>query len=123
MKVAPLWTVDAMTEAMRARRAGLLPAAVSGLSIDTRPLQPGDAFFALTDVRDGHAFVGTAFEAGAGLAVVAAEKLAAMPKDALLLVVPDVLDALRALARAARARSHAAFIGVTGSVGKTGTKE
>ena len=46
-----------------------------------------------------------------------------MPKDAPLLIVPDVLEGLRALARAARARSKAKFIGVTGSVGKTGTKE
>ena len=62
-------------------------------------------------------------KAGAGLAVVAADKRDAFPKDAPLLVVPDVLDGLIALARASRARSKAKFIGVTGSVGKTGTKE
>ena len=73
--------------------------------------------------RDGHDFVEAALKAGAGLAVVAANKRDSMPKDAPLLVVPDVLEGLRALARAARARSTAKFIGVTGSVGKTGTKE
>ena len=55
--------------------------------------------------------------------MVAADKRDALPKDAPLLVVPDVLEGLRDLARAARARSQAKVIGVTGSVGKTGTKE
>ena len=68
-------------------------------------------------------FVPAALKAGAGLAVVAADKAGAIPKDAPLLIVPDVLEGLRALARAARARSKAKFIGVTGSVGKTSTKE
>ena len=96
---------------------------MSGLSIDTRTIKPGEAFFALKDVRDGHDFVEAALKAGAGLAVVAADKRDMFAKDAPLLVVPDVLEALTALARAARARSAAKFIGVTGSVGKTGTKE
>jgi UDP-N-acetylmuramoyl-tripeptide--D-alanyl-D-alanine ligase len=120
---APLWTPDAMTAAMRARPEGALPATVSGLSIDTRTLQPGDAFFALTDARDGHDFVEAAMKAGAGLAVVAAGKRAKLPKDLPLLVVADVLEGLRALGAASRARSQAKIIGVTGSVGKTGTKE
>src|ERR1700712_952244 len=119
-----LWTVDAMAKAMRAEREGALPPSVSGLSIDTRTVAPGDAFFAITgDNRDGHDFAAAALAAGAALAVVAADKQASLPNDARLLVVADVLDALRDLARAARARSSARFIGVTGSVGKTGTKE
>jgi UDP-N-acetylmuramoyl-tripeptide--D-alanyl-D-alanine ligase len=119
-----LWTAPAMVEAMGAERRGDLPASVPGLSIDTRTIAPGEAFFAIQgEARDGHDFVGAALQAGAGLAVVAADKLAAMPKDAPLLVVPDVLEGLRALARAARARSLAKVIGVTGSVGKTSTKE
>ena len=118
-----LWILDAMAQAMNARRQGSLPASISGLSIDSRTLNAGDAFFALADVRDGHDFVPAALNAGAGLAVVSAAKADAMPKDARLLIVPDVLEALQALARAARARSTAQFIGVTGSVGKTGTKE
>jgi UDP-N-acetylmuramoyl-tripeptide--D-alanyl-D-alanine ligase len=120
----PLWTAQAMAEAMHAQRSGPLPQAVSGLSIDTRTIAPGEAFLAIQgDNRDGHAFVEAALKAGAGCAVVANDKRATMPKDAPLLVVPDVLDGLRALARTARARSAAKFIGVTGSVGKTSTKE
>jgi UDP-N-acetylmuramoyl-tripeptide--D-alanyl-D-alanine ligase len=123
MSAAPLWTVDDMVAAMRALADGALPEGVSGLSIDTRTIGQGEAFLALADVRDGHDFVEAAFKAGAGLAVVAADKRPSLPQDARLLVVPDVLEALRDLARAARARSSAKFIGVTGSVGKTGTKE
>ena len=121
---APLWTVEGMAKAMGAARHGSLPAGISGLSIDTRTIAPGEAFFAIKgDARDGHDFVEAALKAGAGLAVVAADKRDAFAKDAPLLVVPDVLDGLIALARASRARSKAKFIGVTGSVGKTGTKE
>ena len=118
-----LWTIEAMAAAMRARREGDLPQSVTGISIDSRVLQPGDAFFALTDQRDGHDFVEAALKAGAGLAVVAASKRKKLPKAAPFLLVGDVLDALRDLARGARARSAAKVIGVTGSVGKTGTKE
>jgi UDP-N-acetylmuramoyl-tripeptide--D-alanyl-D-alanine ligase len=118
-----LWTIEAMAAPMRARREGSLPQAISGISIDSRSLQPGDAFFALTDQRDGHDFVDAALKAGAGLAVVAEGKRDKLPKAAPLLLVNDVLEALRDLARAARTRSAAKVIGVTGSVGKTGTKE
>ena len=93
-----LWTVEAMAAAMDARHQGALPASVTGLSIDTRTIQAGEAFFALADVRDGHDFVPAAVKAGAGVAVVAADKAGAMPKDAPLLIVPDVLEGLRALA-------------------------
>jgi UDP-N-acetylmuramoyl-tripeptide--D-alanyl-D-alanine ligase len=123
MSAAPLWRVDAMAAAMGARQEGTLPASVGGLSIDSRTLVLGEAFFALTDIRDGHDFVDAALKNGAALAVVAHAKRRAMPAAAPLLVVPDVLGALRDLAGAARARSRARFIGVTGSVGKTGTKE
>ena len=120
----PLWTLDAMVAAMGAQRLGALPSAVPGLSIDSRTIASGEAFFAIQgDSRDGHEFVEMAFKAGAGLAVVAVGRRDAMPKDAPLLLVPDVLEALRALGRAARERSQAKFIGVTGSVGKTGTKD
>src|SRR5215470_6960046 len=119
-----LWTVDAMAAAMQAARAGMLPASVSGLSIDSRTVRRGEAFFAITgENRDGHDFVAAALDAGAGLAVVAADKRAAFPADAPLLIVPDVLAALVDLARAGRARSPARVVAVTGSVGKTGTKD
>src|SRR6476659_3940515 len=119
----PLWAVEAMVAAMRAARNGPLPPSVPGISIDTRTIAPGEAFFAIKgDNRDGHDFVAAALQAGAGLAVVATERNS-LPKDAPLLVVDDVLDGLRDLARAARTRSPAKIIGVTGSVGKTGTKE
>jgi UDP-N-acetylmuramoyl-tripeptide--D-alanyl-D-alanine ligase len=122
--MTPLWTVDAMAAAMGAERAAPLPASVPGLSIDSRTLELGEAFFAITgDNRDGHEFVAAALERGAGLAVVAADRRDRFADDAPLLVVQDVLAGLRELARAARARSEAKVVAVTGSVGKTGTKE
>jgi len=118
-----LWALDAMTAAMRAEGAGALPADVNGISIDSRTLAKGDAFFAIKgENRDGHDFVEDALKAGAGLAVLEREqcdRFAGAP----LLIVPDVLEALRDLARAARARMSAKVIAVTGSVGKTSTKE
>jgi len=118
-----LWALDAMTAAMRAEGAGALPADVNGISIDSRTLVKGDAFFAIKgENRDGHDFVEGALKAGAGLAVLEREqrdRFAGAP----LLIVPDVLEALRDLARAARARMSAKVIAVTGSVGKTSTKE
>jgi UDP-N-acetylmuramoyl-tripeptide--D-alanyl-D-alanine ligase len=123
MSARALWTVDEMTAAMGAERHGALPGTVSGISIDSRTIGRGEAFFAIADRRDGHAFVASAFAAKAALAVVAAERRAEFADDAPLLAVADVLGALRALAAAARARTDAKVIGVTGSVGKTGTKE
>ncbi len=93
-----------------------------GVSIDTRTLQPGDLFVALKDIRDGHEFVAQALEQGAGAALVShiPQGVAA---DAPLLIVEDVLAGLEALGRAARARTAAKVAAVTGSVGKTSTKE
>src|SRR3954454_16204869 len=119
-----LWTLDAMAAAMNAERASALPQGVSGLSIDTRTINRGEAFFAIQgENRDGHEFVEAALQAGAALAVVARDKAAGMPEAAPLLVVADVLGALNELARASRARSRAKIVAVTGSVGKTSTKE
>ncbi|HLN11254.1 MAG TPA: UDP-N-acetylmuramoylalanyl-D-glutamyl-2,6-diaminopimelate--D-alanyl-D-alanine ligase [Xanthobacteraceae bacterium] len=119
-----LWAVDDMTATMRARAVGALPPMVSGLSIDSRTVGRGEAFFAIAGERhDGHDFVPAALANGAVLAVVATDRRARMPDDAPLLVVPDVLGGLTDLARAARARSCAQVVAVTGSVGKTGTKE
>jgi UDP-N-acetylmuramoyl-tripeptide--D-alanyl-D-alanine ligase len=118
-----LWSTDALAASMKADRAGALPAGISGISIDSRTLSRGEAFFAIQgDNRDGHEFVDSALKAGAALAVVAKgqrERFANAP----LLIVDDVLDGLRALAIASRARLRGKVIAVTGSVGKTTTKE
>jgi UDP-N-acetylmuramoyl-tripeptide--D-alanyl-D-alanine ligase len=124
MTARALWTSEAMARAMDAERQGAVPASVAGLSIDSRSVAPGEAFFAIRgDRRDGHEFVRAALAANAALAVVAAGRRAEFPSDAPLLVVPDVLIALRELAAVARKRMRGQVIGVTGSVGKTGTKE
>ncbi len=121
---APLWTSSDMAEAMRAAVNGTLPPAISGLSIDSRTISPGEAYFAIKgNVHDGHDFVMAALKAGAAFAVVESAQREKFPADAPLLVVDDVLAGLVDLARASRARLEAQIIAVTGSVGKTSTKE
>ncbi|GAA0290957.1 UDP-N-acetylmuramoyl-tripeptide--D-alanyl-D-alanine ligase [Rhodovulum strictum] len=93
-----------------------------GVSIDTRSLAPGDLFVALTDQRDGHDFVADALARGAAAAMVSRIPEGLAP-DAPLLIVPDVLAGLVALGQAGRARARARVVAVTGSVGKTSTKE
>ncbi|MEO1152807.1 MAG: UDP-N-acetylmuramoyl-tripeptide--D-alanyl-D-alanine ligase [Pseudomonadota bacterium] len=95
---------------------------VTGVSIDTRTIEPGEMFVALTDIRDGHDFVAEALTKGASAALVSRVP-DGVAEDAPLLIVDDVQTALEALGRAARARTTAQVIGVTGSVGKTSTKE
>jgi UDP-N-acetylmuramoyl-tripeptide--D-alanyl-D-alanine ligase len=124
MSATPLWTASAMAAAMRAEVGGALPQAVSGISIDSRTIAPGDAYFAIKGaVHDGHDFVAAALKAGAALAVVEKGKREEFASGAPLLVVDDALAALVDLAQAARARLDAQVIAVTGSVGKTSTKE
>lgn len=94
----------------------------SGITIDTRSLQKGDLFIALKAARDGHDFVAQALQKGAAAALVSHIPEGVGP-DAPLLIVPDVMAALTALGAAGRARARARVIGVTGSVGKTSTKE
>jgi UDP-N-acetylmuramoyl-tripeptide--D-alanyl-D-alanine ligase len=94
----------------------------TGVSIDTRTLQPGDLFVALKDIRDGHDFVAQALEKGAAAALVS-HIPEGVPETAPLLIVPDVLYALADLGVAARSRTKARVVGITGSVGKTSTKE
>ncbi|MCY3879437.1 MAG: UDP-N-acetylmuramoyl-tripeptide--D-alanyl-D-alanine ligase [Rhodobacteraceae bacterium] len=96
--------------------------AATGVSIDTRSLAAGDLFVALTDRRDGHDFLAPAFEAGAAAGLVSHIPETA-PPELPLLVVPDVLQALERLGVAARRRMNGKIIAVTGSVGKTSTKE
>ncbi len=115
-----LWTSDDAAKATGGRAQGTW--ACNGVSIDTRTIAAGDLFVALRDVRDGHDFVAAALAKGAGAALVShvPEGVAA---DAPLLIVDDVLQALEALGAAARARTDARVVAVTGSVGKTSTKE
>ena len=115
-----LWTAE---DAALATGGKLINGAgwrVGGVSIDTRSIEPGDLFVALKDVRDGHDFIAAAFEAGARAALVSdGEKAQGRPA----LLVDDVLEGLRRLGVAARERSTAKRVAVTGSVGKTSTKE
>ena len=121
----PLWTGQDMVDAMGARPVNGVPAAVTGISIDSRSLRQGDAFFAIRGEKfDGHDFATAAAAAGASVLVVAEDKLPALGRATIpLMVVGDVLEALIRLGRAARARTKAKIIAVTGSVGKTTTKE
>jgi UDP-N-acetylmuramoyl-tripeptide--D-alanyl-D-alanine ligase len=115
-----LWTAAEAAEATGGRAT--TDWAVNGVSIDTRTLQPGDLFVALTAARDGHDFVAQALEKGAGAALVS-RLPEGVTEDAPLLIVDDVQAGLEALGRGGRARTEARVVGVTGSVGKTSTKE
>jgi len=117
-----LWTWQDLVDAAEATADGAPGIPITGFSIDTRSLQPGEVFVALRDQRDGHEFVGAAFERGAAAAIVAKD-YGRKPGDGALLRVSDPLEGLTAIARAARARTNARIVAVTGSVGKTGTKE
>jgi len=91
---------------------------VSGVTFDSREVGPGDLFVALTgETTDGHKFLDQAFDRGAAGAIVSEDTSHPNVR------VPDTFAALEALAKASRARTSARIIGVTGSAGKTGTKE
>ena len=121
MTALALWTAE---EAARATGGTASePFSAGDVSIDSRTLTPGALFVAIRGPRhDGHRFVADAFARGAAAAVVA-EHGGAMPTRAPVVRVADTLAALQALGAAARARGSAKIVGVTGSVGKTGTKE
>ncbi|MBV9433261.1 MAG: UDP-N-acetylmuramoylalanyl-D-glutamyl-2,6-diaminopimelate--D-alanyl-D-alanine ligase [Hyphomicrobiales bacterium] len=120
---AALWSLEEAASAMGGAPRGEITAPIHGVSIDTRRLAPGDLFFAIKgENRDGHEFVDQAMDKGA-TAVVSIAKSFAMPSTHRLLVVEDPFEALRRLGRAARGRTQARLVAVTGSVGKTGTKE
>lgn len=117
----PLWSsteIAAATNGQRGRRF-----VANGVSIDSRKVEPGDLFVALHGPSfDGNDFVANALTAGAAGALV--DRLpAGIAADMSVVVVQDTLEALRDLGRAARARVDARIIAVTGSVGKTSTKE
>ncbi len=119
-----LWQWDDLVRAAGATADGRPGRALTGFSIDTRTLAAGEVFVALKDQRDGHDFVAQAFAAGATAALVAKD-YARQPGDGPLLRVEDTLQALEGIGHAARARlsPEARVIAVTGSAGKTGTKE
>jgi UDP-N-acetylmuramoyl-tripeptide--D-alanyl-D-alanine ligase len=119
-----LWTGQELIAATGGRAEGGVAAAIGGVSIDTRSLAPGDVFFAIHgDVHNGHKFVAEAFRRQAAAAVVDEAHAAELTGLGTLIVVPDVLHALENAGCAARARSRAGVVAITGSVGKTGTKE
>jgi UDP-N-acetylmuramoyl-tripeptide--D-alanyl-D-alanine ligase len=121
----PLWTGLALFGALNARLSGgVVPREISGVSIDTRTLQKGDLFLAIKgEARDGHEFVRAAHEKGAAAAVVDEAHSREFSNAGPLYVVKDVQAALERLGASARARSGAYVAAVTGSVGKTSTKE
>lgn len=117
----PLWTSDEAAAATGGQ--ALAPWRASGVSIDSRTLARGDLFVAIQGPTfDGHAFVAEALNKGAAAAIVS-RRPDGVPDNAPLLMVADPFAALQDLARAARARTSARIVAVTGSVGKTGTKE
>ena len=120
-----LWTSEDLIAATDGRPFGQMPDGVSGISIDSRTLRPREAFFAIKgDTFDGHDFATAALKAEAGMLVVSEGKLPALGRlSAPMIVVPDVLEALEKAGAAARARTRARIIAVTGSAGKTSTKE
>src|SRR5258708_31874854 len=121
---APWWTVDGIAAGRGGERVGLLPQAVAGIPIDSRTVRAGEAFFAIKgDTHDGHDFVAAALKDGAALAVVARNRRDGYGDDAPLMVVDDVLEALRQVARAARRRSAAKIVAGDGAVGETPTHE
>jgi UDP-N-acetylmuramoyl-tripeptide--D-alanyl-D-alanine ligase len=114
----PLALWDAIALARAVRGVANADFQVSGVEIDSRDVMPGDLFFALKgESTDGHRFLDAAFARGAAAAVVD------RPIDRPHVLVSDTTAALEALGKAARARSSARVIGITGSVGKTGVKE
>ncbi|WBO23387.1 UDP-N-acetylmuramoyl-tripeptide--D-alanyl-D-alanine ligase [Sphingomonas abietis] len=111
-----LWTSAEIAAAVGGTASADFP--VSGVAYDSREVGPGDLFVALTgESTDGHRFVAQAFRQGAAGAIVS------MPVEGPHILVADTTAALNALGAASRARTGARIIGVTGSVGKTGTKE
>src|SRR6478609_1050626 len=115
-RVTALWTSDEIAAATGGSASA--PFEVTGVTFDSREVQLGDLFVAMPGtVHDGHRFVEGAFAPGAAGAIVS------QPVNGPHVLVDHTFAALQALGRAARERSKATILGVTGSVGKTSTKE
>ncbi len=114
--MSALWTSDEIAAATGGTVSA--PFEVTGVTFDSREVEPGHLFVAMPGtVHDGHKFVNAAFAAGAAGAIVS------QPVAGSHVLVEDTFAALQALGRASRERSRATIFGVTGSVGKTSTKE
>jgi len=114
--VSALWTAQEIAAATGGTASASFD--VTGVTFDSREVGPGDLFVAMPGtVHDGHKFVDAAFAAGAAGAIVS------QPVAGPHVLVDDTFAALQALGRASRERSQATIVGVTGSVGKTSTKE
>ena len=119
-----LWSERELAAAFGAAPSAALSAVVRGVSIDSRTLEAGDVFIAIKgEAHDGHDHVARAFESGAAAAVVSRERAAGLAALGPLFAVDDTLSAMEGLGVAARARSKARIVAVTGSVGKTTAKE
>ena len=124
MANAPLWTAQELESATLGKLHGTVTLPINEVSIDTRTIKPGDLFVAIKGgVHDGHDFVEKALQSGAGLALVSRTTDAMTNAGAVLVCADDPLHGLENVGRASRARSLAQIIAVTGSVGKTSTKE
>lgn len=120
---ASLWKYEDFVEATGSKSSPGTGLPITGISIDSRTLSPGDAFFAIRgDQFDGHTFVAKAFENGAVVAVVEKDRQDCEGYGPLI-QVDDVLGAMEQVGRAARDRAQGRIIAITGSVGKTGCKE
>lgn len=114
--MSALWTSDEIAAATGGTTSE--PFEVTGVTFDSREVGPGDLFVAMPGtVHDGHRFVDAAIAAGARGAIVS------QPISGPHVLVEDTFAALQALGRASRERSRATILGITGSVGKTSTKE
>lgn len=118
-----LWTAEELVAATGGRLEGEVKGPIGGVSIDSRSLDTGDIFVAIAgEHRDGHDFAAAALKKGAAVAIVSRPD-PEMRDCGAVLVVDEPLAALQRIAAAARARSGARIVAVTGSVGKTTSKE
>jgi UDP-N-acetylmuramoyl-tripeptide--D-alanyl-D-alanine ligase len=118
------WTIEQVAAATSGR-AGAGGTELTGVSIDSRALRPGELFVAVKAERDGHEFAGAAAQSGAGALLVDHPTQTGAGRSVTEIVVSDTSRALLDLGRAARARlaAEATVVGITGSVGKTSTKD
>jgi UDP-N-acetylmuramoyl-tripeptide--D-alanyl-D-alanine ligase len=119
-----LWSEAELTAALGAAPSAPMSEAAGGVSIDSRTLSAGDLFFAIKgETHDGHDHVARAFDFGAAAAVISRERAGRLAGLGPAFVVEDTLKAMERLGVAARARTRARIVAVTGSVGKTTVKE